>query len=494
MVTVLSENVERAGRHVGHGARDAIRDRGRRRPRSASAASTVTSLGAHGPSGWASGGVVGLGLPGPSSASRWLVLLGAAPSARRASVLRLAGDLPGGVAARGRAVAAAAEHPADHEDEQEGEAEHEQPPRPVDARRQRAARTGRRHSCAHGNQRSARDRGSDTVAGRTSWPDYASASTMSDLHAPLLEWYDAHARDLPWRGPEASAVGGDGLGVHAPADAGRPGAAGARGLAGALADARRPGRRAEPARRCGPGAGSATRAGRCGCTPRRPRSSSDHGGEVPAAYDDLLRAAGRRRLHRGGDRVVRVRPAPRRARHQRPPGASPGRSTGVEFPAAAVTARRAATSPPALLPDDEPTAATWAVAVMELGALVCTATNPRCAALPDRRPVRLARGRPPGVRRAGRARCRRTPAPTGSAAAGCWAWSATATAPCPQHRMDATWADPVQRERALDSLLADGLLVRIEVDDPAEPHYALPDPIPRVPGTRCGRLTTGKRR
>jgi hypothetical protein len=40
--------------------------------------------------------------------------------------------------------------------------------------------------------------------------------------------------------------------------------------------------------------------------------------------------------------------------------------------------------------------------------------------------------------------------------------------------MDATWADPVQRERALDSLLADGLLVRITVDDPAEPHYALP--------------------
>ena len=24
---------------------------------------------------------------------------------------------------------------------------------------------------------------------------------MSDLHAPILQWYDEHARELPWRGP-----------------------------------------------------------------------------------------------------------------------------------------------------------------------------------------------------------------------------------------------------------------------------------------------------
>ena len=28
---------------------------------------------------------------------------------------------------------------------------------------------------------------------------------MSDLHAPILGWYDDHARDLPWRRPDASA-------------------------------------------------------------------------------------------------------------------------------------------------------------------------------------------------------------------------------------------------------------------------------------------------
>ena len=26
----------------------------------------------------------------------------------------------------------------------------------------------------------------------------------SDLHAPILDWYDEHQRDLPWRRPEAS--------------------------------------------------------------------------------------------------------------------------------------------------------------------------------------------------------------------------------------------------------------------------------------------------
>ena len=27
---------------------------------------------------------------------------------------------------------------------------------------------------------------------------------MTELHTPLLEWYDEHARDLPWRHPTAS--------------------------------------------------------------------------------------------------------------------------------------------------------------------------------------------------------------------------------------------------------------------------------------------------
>ena len=102
--------------------------------------STVTSSGSHGPSGWASGGVVGL-------AFLTFVGVGAAVLLGRRAVARgrgagLAGDLPGGVAAGGRTVAAAAQHPADHEDQQEREPEHEQSSGPVHASRQRAARTG----------------------------------------------------------------------------------------------------------------------------------------------------------------------------------------------------------------------------------------------------------------------------------------------------------------------------------------------------------------
>ncbi len=76
---------------------------------------------------------------------------------------------------------------------------------------------------------------------------------------------------------------------------------------------------------------------------------------------------------------------------------------GVEFPGQSVTKaeREQAT---AVLPDDEATAATWAVAVMELGALVCTAAGPALRRLPGGRPVRLAGGRLPGVRRPAAAR------------------------------------------------------------------------------------------
>ena len=30
---------------------------------------------------------------------------------------------------------------------------------------------------------------------------------MSDLHEPVLRWYDEHARDLPWRAPGATPWG-----------------------------------------------------------------------------------------------------------------------------------------------------------------------------------------------------------------------------------------------------------------------------------------------
>ena len=132
--------------------------------------------------------------------------------------------------------------------------------------------------------------------------------------------------------------------------------------------------------------------------------------------------------------------------------------TGVEFPATAVT-RAERDLAAALLPDDEPTAATWAVAVMELGALVCTAPNPSCPRCPiaDRCAWRAA-GHPAYD---GPPRKVQTYAGTDRQCRGrLLAVLRDSDGAVPQRRMDATWADPVQRGRCLDSLLADGLVVR----------------------------------
>ena len=125
-----------------------------------------------------------------------------------------------------------------------------------------------------------------------------------------------------------------------------------------------------------------------------------HGDVVPSDVDELRGAARGRRVHRTGGRRVRLRPAVPGGRHQRPPG---GRPRG---------ARRAATPDrpgpradladvDALLPAADGPAATVSAALMELGAVVCTARAPAL-----RRTARYgpsARGRRagrPGLRRA----------------------------------------------------------------------------------------------
>ncbi len=288
---------------------------------------------------------------------------------------------------------------------------------------------------------------------------------MSDLHAPILEWYDDHQRDLPWRRPEASAWSvlvselmlqqtpvARVLPVHeawlarwpAPAD---------------LA--------AEPA-------GDAVRAwGRLGYPRRALRLHAAaqaiverHGGEVPASYDDLLAlpgvgdytAAAVASFAFGQRHVVldtNVRRVLARA------------VSGAEFAPASVT-RSERDLAATLLPDDEATAATWAVAVMELGALICTATAPRCAACPvaDR-----CRWRAAGF-----------PAYDGPPRRG-QAWAGTDRQcrgrlmavlrdheePVHRTRLDAVWSDAEQRLRCLASLVADGLAVEVAAD-----RYALP--------------------
>ena len=121
-----------------------------------------------------------------------------------------------------------------------------------------------------------------------------------------------------------------------------------------------------------------------------------------------------------------------------------------------------------LLPAEPAVAARWSVAVMELGALVCTAASPRCAACPVARDCAwLAAGRPPipgsGAGPSG------TTARTGSAAGACSPCCASQAPPRTAADFDAVWADQAQLDRALDGLVADGL-----VDPLPDGRYALP--------------------
>ncbi|MGZ0150588.1 A/G-specific adenine glycosylase [Kribbella sp. WER1] len=141
--------------------------------------------------------------------------------------------------------------------------------------------------------------------------------------------------------------------------------------------------------------------------------------------------------------------------------------TGVAQPTVSPTAadQRLAAS---ALPADEPTAARWAVASMELGALICTARTPNCAACPIRPDCAwVLAGSPPydGPPRRGQ-----TYEGTDRQARGrLLAALRAATTPVPKSTLDTTWPHAPQRERALDTLISDGL-----VEPLPNAHYRLP--------------------
>jgi A/G-specific adenine glycosylase len=137
-----------------------------------------------------------------------------------------------------------------------------------------------------------------------------------------------------------------------------------------------------------------------------------------------------------------------------------------EYPPTATSAaeRRLAE---ALLP--ELGAARWGVAVMELGALVCTARAPRCADCPIATVCawRLA-GKPP---HAGPARKGQTYAGTDRQCRGrLLAVLRAAHGPVPKAALDVVWDDAVQRERALDGLITDGLAEHLSDGTYRLPH------------------------
>ncbi|NYD43529.1 A/G-specific adenine glycosylase [Nocardioides panaciterrulae] len=279
---------------------------------------------------------------------------------------------------------------------------------------------------------------------------------MSDLHEPVLAWYDEHARELPWRSPAATAwsvMVSEFMLQQTPV---------ARVLPVHEAWLRRwptPGDlAAEPA-------GEAVRAwGRLGYPRRALRLHAaavaiveQHDGEVPPSYDDLLAlpgvgdytAAAIATFAFGRRHVVldtNVRRVLARV------------ATGVELPAASVT-RAERTLAAELLPPDDPTAATWSVAVMELGALVCTAAGPRCGACPVaglcawRRAGHPAYDGPPRRVQAWAGTDRQC---RGRLLAALRETEGEVT----QARLDATWDDQLQRARSLAGLVEDGLVVR----------------------------------
>nr|WP_307795539.1 A/G-specific adenine glycosylase [Actinacidiphila acididurans] len=291
------------------------------------------------------------------------------------------------------------------------------------------------------------------------------ADATPELHGLVIDWFDAHARDLPWRRPDAGAwsvMVSEFMLQQTPVSRVLP--VHAQWLA----------RWPRPADLAAEPAGEAVRAwGRLGYPRRALRLhaaataiAQQHGGEVPHDHAELLALPGVGEYTAAavasfayGRRHVVLDTNVRRVFARL--------VTGVQYPPNATTAaeRRTAT---ALLPPDDPTAARWAAATMELGALLCTARSPQCGTCPVARRCawRLA-GAPAhdGPPRRGQ-----TYAGTDRQARGrLLAVLRASPGPVPQSSLDAVWADSLQRARALDGLVEDGL-----VEPLADGFYRLP--------------------
>jgi A/G-specific adenine glycosylase len=140
---------------------------------------------------------------------------------------------------------------------------------------------------------------------------------------------------------------------------------------------------------------------------------------------------------------------------------------GQEHPVPSLTVSERARAE-ALVPGEAAAAAHWSVAVMELGALVCTATSPSCPTCPVvGRCAWVRAGRPAYD---GPARRVQQFAGTDRQVRGrIMAVLRESSGSVARPAIEAVWEDALQRERALDGLVADGL-VELVGDD----GYGLP--------------------
>jgi len=146
---------------------------------------------------------------------------------------------------------------------------------------------------------------------------------------------------------------------------------------------------------------------------------------------------------------------------------------GEELPPRSASAAEARLAE-SLLPAVPGRAARWSVAVMELGALVCTATRPDCASCPVARRCEWRRaGHPAGPQRPGKPRYQGSDRECRGRLLGILREAAE---PVPPGRLAAAWPDSAQRTRALAGLVADGLAAEL-----TDGRYALPGPAPVAP-------------
>jgi A/G-specific adenine glycosylase len=291
-------------------------------------------------------------------------------------------------------------------------------------------------------------------AGRWAPETIAGVMPISPLHEPVLAWYAANARELPWRDRSASpwaVLVSEVMLQQTPV---------ARVLPVYLEWVRR---WPAPADLAAAAPGAAVRAwGRLGY-PRRALRLHEaaaavverHDGRVPSSYEDLLALPGV-----GAYTAAAVASFAFRSRH-------PVLDTNVRRVLARTVSGRAQPTvslsaaerrvAEELLPDDADLAATWAVAVMELGALVCTARAPRCADCPVADLCRWHAGGHPDQDGPPR-RIQRFAGTDRQVRGLLLAVLREADGPVPGGRLDVVWSDGDQRRRALDGLVSDGLV------------------------------------
>lgn len=146
--------------------------------------------------------------------------------------------------------------------------------------------------------------------------------------------------------------------------------------------------------------------------------------------------------------------------------------TGVHYPSASLTAAESRLAS-ALVPDDDAEASLWNVAVMELGALVCTAKAPRCDDCPMASQCAwLAAGRPAhdGPPRKGQAWAGTDRQVRGKI----MAVLRESHGGADEDTLRGVWPEREQWQRCLNSLLLDGLVVEHPAENDAVPHYTLP--------------------